>query len=83
VPALEGIPETATYQTLERRLDERLPEIDLSELLLEVNAATGFCEDMSPLSEGQSILEKKDLAMSICAVLVAQACNIGLSLSAE
>ncbi len=78
VPALEGIPETATYQTLERRLDERLPEIDLSELLLEVNAATGFCEDMSLLSEGQSMLEKKDLAMSICAVLVAQACNIGL-----
>ena len=83
VPALEGIPETETYCFLERRLEERLPDIDLSELMLEVNAATGFCDDMVLLSEGQSKIEKSDLALSVCAVLVAQACNIGLHAVAQ
>jgi TnpA family transposase len=45
-------------------------------LLLEVNAATGFCDAMPLASEGKSKIE--DHAQSICAVLVAQACNIGL-----
>lgn len=83
VPALQGIPETETYKFLERRLEERLPDIDLSELMLEVNASTGFCDDMILFSEGQSNLKKSDLSMSICAVLVAQACNIGLHAVAQ
>jgi hypothetical protein len=83
VPAFQGIPETESYKFLERRLEERLPDIDLSELMLEVNAKTGFCDDMILFSEGQSNLKKSDLSMSICAVLVAQACNIGLHAVAQ
>jgi Tn3 transposase DDE domain len=48
----------------------------LPELLLEVNAWTGFASQFTHLSEGTARVE--NLPISICAVLLAEACNIGL-----
>ena len=53
-----------------------LPRVDLPEALLEVHARTGFANEFTHLSEGNARVE--DLTTSICAVLLAEACNIGL-----
>lgn len=68
------VPESLTL--LNAQLDARLPDIDLSELLLEIASWTGFVVEMGSIGEGTS--RRSDLAVSVCAVLVAQACNIGL-----
>lgn len=37
-----ALPESASLQTLKANIDSRLPEIPLTELLLEINARTNF-----------------------------------------
>jgi hypothetical protein len=54
----------------------RLPRVDLPEILLEIHARTGFAADFTHASEAEARVE--DLATSVCAVLVAEACNTGL-----
>jgi TnpA family transposase len=54
-----------------------LPQIDLPELLLEINALTQFADEFTHISEDRSWVE--DLPLSICAVLMAEACNIGVN----
>lgn len=53
-----------------------LPSVDLTELLLEINAHTGFADEFIHVSEANSRAE--ELTTSICAVLLSEACNIGL-----
>ena len=53
-----------------------LPRIDYPELLLEVNARTGFLDAMPHLSGSQA--RREDLDLSLAALLVARSCNIGL-----
>jgi len=53
-----------------------LPCEDLTELLLEINAHTGFANEFTHVSE--SNVRAEELVVSICAVLLAEACNIGL-----
>jgi TnpA family transposase len=53
-----------------------LPRVDLPELLLEMHARTGFATEFTHISEGAARVE--DLPISLCAVLLAEACNIGL-----
>ena len=53
-----------------------LPKIDLTELLLEIHARTGFADEFTHVSE--SAARADGLAVSLCAVLMAEACNIGL-----
>jgi len=53
-----------------------VPHIDLPELLLEVAGWTGFLTEFTHVSEGAARAD--DLDVSICAVLLAEACNIGL-----
>ena len=50
-----------------------LPRVDLSELLLEIQARTGFANECTHISESQARVT--DLPLSICAVLLAEACN--------
>lgn len=52
------------------------PRVDLTEALLEVQEWTGFAGEFTHVSEGNARVE--DLPMSICATLLAEACNIGL-----
>lgn len=54
-----------------------LPRIDLPELLLEVHAWTGFLDTYTHLAETST--RSKDLPLSIAALLIAEACNVGLT----
>lgn len=74
--ALDKLEEPASLETLRGQVHSLLPRIDLPELLLEVNTWTGFADVFTHFSEGGSRVE--DLTTSICAVLIAEACNIGL-----
>ena len=62
--------------SLKEQVSELLPRVDLPEVLLEVNSWTGFAEEFTHISEGNARVE--DLSISVCAILLAQACNIGL-----
>jgi TnpA family transposase len=54
----------------------RLPRVDLTEVLLEIQAWTNFTSEFRHISEGDARVA--DLDLSLCAVLLAEACNIGL-----
>jgi TnpA family transposase len=57
-------------------VNARLPRVDLPEILLEIAARTEFTAKFTHVSERESRVG--DLATSLCAVLLAEACNIGL-----
>ena len=61
---------------LRTRFDALMPRVDLAEALLEVHYRTGFADEFTPL--GSSNPRMANLPISICAVLLAAACNIGL-----
>lgn len=73
---LDRLEEPESLLKLRTRVQNLLPRTDLPELLLEVNRWTGFADAFTHFSEGGARI--KDLAVSVCAVLIAQACNIGL-----
>lgn len=54
-----------------------LPHVDLPEVLLEMQVKTGFLDEFTHINE--SFARVKDLSTSICAILVANACNISLT----
>jgi TnpA family transposase len=54
----------------------KFPRVDLPELLLEIHARTGFAHEFRHISEGAARVA--DLPISVCAVLLAETCNIGL-----
>lgn len=53
-----------------------IPHVDLTELILEIHAHTGFADEFTHVSESNARID--DLTISISAVLLAEACNIGL-----
>jgi len=61
---------------LKEQIAAMLPRVDLPEVLLEVNARTGFALEFAHLSQTNAGVD--DLQVSTCAVLLAEACNIGL-----
>jgi TnpA family transposase len=69
-------PEPASLTALRAMCERMLPRVDLPEVLLEVHAWTGFLDEFTHVSGSQPRLD--DLPVSVCALLVAQACNIGL-----
>lgn len=73
---LEAVPEPDSLLKLREDTQELLPLVDITDVLLEINTRTGFALAFTHLSEAGSRVD--DLEMSICAVLVAEACNIGL-----
>ena len=73
--ALDRLEEPATLIALRAAVDAVLPRDDLPDVLLEVAGWTGFLVEFTHISEGAARAE--DLGVSICAVLVAEACNIG------
>lgn len=70
---LDGPPSLAL---LSQQVEALLPSVDLTELLLEIHTHTGFANEFTHVSEANARAD--DLAVSICAVLLAEACNIGL-----
>lgn len=58
------------------RRSARLSRVDLPELLLEIGARTGFAGAFTHASEAEA--RAQDLTTTLCAVLLAEACNTGL-----
>ncbi|MDF9513022.1 Tn3 family transposase [Bacillus paranthracis] len=73
---LDKQPEPESLQKLKQQIHTMLPNIDIPQLLLEVNRWTGFMDGFRHISEAKSRINK--LPISICALLISQACNIGL-----
>ena len=76
ISGLDRLDESPRFSALRDRVRDLLPRVDLSELLLEIQARTGFANECTHISESEARVT--DLPMSICAVLLAEACNIGL-----
>lgn len=74
---LEKLEEPGSLSTLRDLVAELLPEVDLPQLILEIDKRTGFTNEFIHISE--TAPKAKDIKTSICAVLLAEACNIGLS----
>ena len=73
---LDKLDDPPSLVRLREAVNSRLPRVDLPEILLEIAARTEFTSKFTHLSERESRVG--DLATSICAVLIAEACNIGL-----
>lgn len=73
---LDKLEEAPSLLCLRDQIDAMLPGVDLPEVLLEMHSRTGFADEFTHLSEAGSRIQ--DLPLSVCAVLLAEACNIGL-----
>ncbi len=73
---LDKVEEPASLIALREHVGNLLPKVDLTEMVLEINALTGFAEEFTHVSEANA--RATDLPISICAVLLAEACNIGM-----
>ncbi len=81
ITPFDALPESESLKTLARGVESRLPRVALSELALEINARVGFAHEM--IEGSVFAANAPDLELSIVAVLVAEACNIGLSAVAD
>jgi len=73
---LEKLEEPKSLTRLSERVISLLPAVDLTELLLEIHAHTGFADEFTHVSEANARAE--DLTVSLSAVLLAEACNMVL-----
>ena len=73
---LDRLDEPASLVDLRADVTGRLPRVDLTEVLLEAQAWTGFAAEFRHVSEADA--RAADLDLSLCAVLLAEACNVGL-----
>jgi len=73
---LDKLEEPPSLVRLREAVNARLPRVDLPEILLEIATRTDFASKFTHVSERASRVG--DLAISVCAVLIAEACNIGL-----
>jgi TnpA family transposase len=77
VEPLGALGETDTLKELRAVCQAMLPRVDLPELLLEVHSWTGFLGAFTHLADISTRMD--DLHISLAALLVAEACNIGLT----
>ncbi|EMT6128806.1 Tn3 family transposase, partial [Klebsiella sp. K794] len=75
ISSLDKLDEPPALIQLSSRVRQLLPPVDLTELLLEIDARTGFTREFSHVSESGA--RAQDLHISLCAVMLAEACNIG------
>ena len=73
---LDKLEEPASLVALREKVLALLPRPDLPELILEIAARTRFTAAFTHLSERTA--RAADLHISVCAVLMAEACNTGL-----
>jgi TnpA family transposase len=76
IPQLDKLEEPASLLELRQQTAALLPQVDLAELLLEIQAKTGFADEFTHVSEAEA--RAADLSTTVCAVLLSEACNIGL-----
>ena len=75
VSPLDKLEEPPSLIRCGRRSSRGCQQVDLPEILLEIAARTGFTDAFTHLTERTARVE--DLATSVCAVLLAEACNTG------
>ena len=73
---LDKMDEPASLVALREKVAGMLPRVNLPELILEIAARTGFTDAFTHISERTA--RAADLHVSLCAVLMAEACNTGL-----
>ncbi len=76
VERLAALDASTSVEELRALTAAMLPRIDLSDLLLEVHAWTGFLDAYVHVSGSASRMN--DLPISVAALLIAEACNVGL-----
>jgi len=72
---LDKLEEPASLIELRNSVVARLPKVDLPEILLEIAVRTGFTDAFTHFTERTA--RAKDLTTSLCAILLAEACNTG------
>ncbi|KMQ79925.1 Mobile element protein [Candidatus Burkholderia pumila] len=72
---LDRLDEPPTLKALRDEVRARMPRVDLPEIVLEIAVRTGFTQAFRHVTE--RISRASDLTTSLCAVLLAQACNTG------
>ncbi|GGR66765.1 hypothetical protein GCM10010282_69670 [Streptomyces roseolus] len=77
VEKLHALGEPKSLKWLRERVEKMLPKIDLPDLLFEVHGWTGFLDAFVHLGDGKTRM--KDLTTSMVALLVSEACNIGMT----
>ncbi|MEV8547009.1 Tn3 family transposase [Streptomyces sp. NPDC051572] len=77
VEKLHALGEPKSLAWLRKRVEKMLPKIDLPDLLFEVHGWTGFLDAFVHLGDGRTRM--KDLTTSVVALLVSEACNIGMT----
>ena len=73
---LEKNDEPESLVALRATIAERMPQVDLTEILLEISARTAFTDAFTHVSEQSA--RATDLNISLCAVMLAEACNTGI-----
>lgn len=73
---LDKLEESEQLLALRHRVTALLPYIDLPEAILEIHAKTQFLDQFTHVNDEG--MRAADLSVSLCAVLIASACNIGL-----
>ncbi|MFE0133858.1 Tn3 family transposase [Streptomyces sp. NPDC059037] len=77
VEKLHALGEPKSLKWLRERVEKMLPKIDLPDLLFEVHSWTGFLDTFVHLGDGKTRMN--DLTTSMVALLVSEACNIGMT----
>jgi TnpA family transposase len=81
IPRLEAEERPESAVALERLIDERLPRVELSELLVEVDGWTDFSGGFE--HAGGREPRSRDLTRHLYAAILAQGCNLGLTRMAQ
>lgn len=76
VTPLDRLEDTESLRLLRPEVQGRMPRAGMPDLFLEIMQRTGFAASFTHLSERQARVEHFEI--SLCAALVAQACNIGI-----
>jgi len=76
VTPLDKLEDTESLRALRPAVQGRMPKAGIPDLLPEIMKRTGFSKAFTHLSERQAKVEHFEI--SLCAVLVAEACNIGI-----
>jgi TnpA family transposase len=72
---LDKLEEPPSLAALRNEVKSRMPRVDLPEMLVEIAARTGCMDTFTHLTERAA--RATDLTTSLCAVLLAEACNTG------
>ncbi len=75
----EELPESS--KALQQLIRERLPQIDLTDLFIEVDGLTGFSQHLEYV--GGPTTRTQESQIYLYAAILAQACNLGLSAMAQ